>query len=91
LGSYVKEFSEVRLINVASDTGKYQIIRLFGTGFGGRKKRFCLFLIFNRIMSASDLKSLLHDQIERLQREENLQDLLLTVNEFVNYQDNAPR
>ena len=36
-------------------------------------------------MSATDLKSLLHDQIDRLQREEDLQDLLLTVSEFVRY------
>ncbi len=36
-------------------------------------------------MSATDLKSLLHDQIDRLQQEEDLQDLLLTVSEFVNH------
>lgn len=41
-------------------------------------------------MSATDLKSLLHEQIDRLQREEDLQDLLLTVHEFVSYRGDIP-
>ena len=41
-------------------------------------------------MSVTDLKSLLHDQIDRLQREEDLQDLLLTVSEFVSYRGDVP-
>ncbi len=36
-------------------------------------------------MSATDIKSILFKQIERVEKEEDLQDLLLTVTEFVNY------
>ena len=36
-------------------------------------------------MSATDLKSILFNQIERIEKEEDLQDLLLTVAEFVNH------
>ena len=34
-------------------------------------------------MSATDLKEILHKQIDSLQNVEDVQDLLLTVNEFV--------
>lgn len=36
-------------------------------------------------MSATDIKSILFKQIERVEKEEDLQDLLLTVTEFVNH------
>ena len=39
-------------------------------------------------MSATDLKSILFKQIDRIEKEEDLQDLLLTVAEFVNYRAN---
>jgi hypothetical protein len=39
-------------------------------------------------MSATDLKSILFKQIERIDKEEDLHDLLLTVTEFVNYRAN---
>jgi hypothetical protein len=41
-------------------------------------------------MSTADLKSLLHDQIDRLQQEDDLQDLLLTVSEFVSHRGGLP-
>lgn len=36
-------------------------------------------------MSATDIKSILFKQIERVEKEEDLQDLLLTVTEFINH------
>ena len=39
-------------------------------------------------MATADLKSILHQQIDRLQNPEDIQDLLLTVSEFVSYRTN---
>ena len=41
-------------------------------------------------MSTTVIKSLLHEQINRLQREDDLQDLLLTVSEFINHRASLP-
>ena len=41
-------------------------------------------------MSTTDIKSLLHGQIDRLQREDDLQDLLLTVSEFISHRASLP-
>ncbi|QMW02889.1 hypothetical protein [Spirosoma foliorum] len=39
-------------------------------------------------MATSDLKSILHQQIDRLQDPQDVQDLLLTVSEFVSQRTN---
>ena len=39
-------------------------------------------------MATADLKSILHQQIDRLQNPEDIQDLLLTVSEFISYRTN---
>lgn len=39
-------------------------------------------------MATADLKSILHDQIDRLQDPQDVQDLLLTVSEFVSHRTN---
>ncbi|WP_019988397.1 hypothetical protein [Rudanella lutea] len=36
-------------------------------------------------MSTTDLKTLLHNQIDLVEKEEDLQDLLLTVSEFIQF------
>jgi predicted transcriptional regulator len=38
-----------------------------------------------KTMSATDLKALLHEQIDRLDDPDDLQDLALTMSEFVNH------
>ncbi|AQG79470.1 hypothetical protein [Spirosoma montaniterrae] len=36
-------------------------------------------------MTATELKTTLHQQIDHIQKEEDLEDLLLTVNDFLNH------
>jgi hypothetical protein len=40
-------------------------------------------------MATADLKSILHQQIERLQDPKDVQDLLLTVSEFISQRTNV--